>query len=300
MKAFITGGSGFVGSHMTRFLVGRGIEVTIMARNARLGPHLGEKVSVVAADATKPGKWQDQVAQHDVLINLAGVSIFHRWNEDYKRRLRDSRMLTTSNLVDAIPFDASGKITLLNASGAGYYGLTKDEELDETCPPGSDFLGQLAKDWEKQAIRAKKKGVRVVRARFGIVFGRDGGALSQMILPFRCFVGGPTGNGQQWISWIHVQDLCRAALFAIENKNITGPLNFTAPVPVRNADLARTIGKIMKRPWFIPAPSFMIKLALGEFGEYLLKGQRVVPKALLDAGFTFKFNTIQEALQDLL
>ncbi len=300
MKVFIAGGSGFVGSHMTRFLVDNGIDVTIMARNPNRGPRLPERVSVVAADATKPGEWQDTVGQHDLIINLAGVSVFHRWDEDYKGLLKDSRVLTTRNVVDAIPSDAAGRITLLNASGAGYYGLTKDEELDETWPPGSDFLAQLAQGWEEEAIKAERKGARVVRARIGIVLGHDGGALSQMVLPFRFFAGGPVGDGQQWISWIHIEDICRAALFVIENKYISGPLNFTAPVPVRNADLAKAIGRILKRPSFIPAPSFMIKLMLGEFGEYVLKGQRVVPRALLHAGFTFKFSTIEEALHDLL
>jgi uncharacterized protein len=121
-----------------------------------------------------------------------------------------------------------------------------------------------------------------------------------MVLPFRFFAGGPVGDGHQWISWIHIQDICRAALFAMENKDISGPLNFTAPTPVRNADLADTIGRMLKRPSFVPAPSFMIKAVLGEFGEYVLKGQRVVPKALLNAGFTFKFGTIEDALKDLL
>jgi uncharacterized protein len=300
MKVFITGGTGFVGSHMTRVLVDKGVDVTIMARNPNRGPRLPERVSVVAADATKPGEWQNRVGQHDVIVNLAGVSVFHRWNEDYKRLLKDSRVLTTRNVVDAIPSDARGRITLLNASGAGYYGLTRDEELDETCRPGSDFLGQLAQGWEEEAIKAEKKGVRVIRARIGIVLGHDGGALSQMVLPFRFFAGGPVGDGNQWISWIHIQDICRAALFTLENKDIHGPLNFTAPVPVRNAELAKAIGRILKRPSFLSAPSFMIKLVLGEFGEYVLKGQRVVPKALLDAGFTFRFGTIEAALEDLL
>ena len=289
MKVFITGGSGFVGSHITRFLLDRNVDVTIMARNPNRGPSLPEKVRVIADDATKPGKWQDAVFQYDAIINLAGVSVFHRWNEDYKRLLKDSRVLTTRNLVDAIPSDAAGRITLLNASGAGYYGLTQDEELDETCPPGSDFLAQLAHAWEEEAIKAERKGTRVVRARIGIVLGHDGGALSQMVLPFRFFAGGPVGKGQQWISWIHIQDICSAALFALENTGISGPLNFTAPTPIRNTDLAKSIGRAIKRPSLIPAPEFMIKLVLGEFSQYVLKGQRVVPKALLSAGFTFKF-----------
>lgn len=300
MKVFIVGGSGFIGSHMSSLFLGKGWEVTIMARNPKGGHSLPEKVNVVAADATKPGQWQDKASQHDVIINLAGVSVFHRWNEDYKRLLRDSRVLTTRNVVDAIPSDAAKTVTLINGSGAGYYGLSQDQIIDETCPPGTDFLGRLAYEWEEEAIKAERKDARVVRFRTGIVLGHDGGALSQMVLPFRFFAGGPVGDGQQWISWIHIEDICNAALFVIENENVRGPLNLTAPVPIRNADMAKAIGRIMKRPSFIPAPSFMIKLMLGEFGQYILKGQRVVPKALLDSGFTFKFSTIDEALRNLL
>ncbi|MFH1117913.1 MAG: TIGR01777 family oxidoreductase [Pseudomonadota bacterium] len=300
MRALIVGGSGFVGTHLTRFLVEKGIDVAIMARKPERGPGVPEKVGLIAADATKPGKWQDEVGRHDVIINLAGVSTFRRWDENYKRLLKESRVLTTANVVDAIPSDAGDRITLLNASGAGVYGWTGDEKLDETGLQGSDFLARLARAWEEEAIKAERKGARVVRARLGIVLGNDGGALSQMVRPFRFFAGGPIGNGRQWISWIHVQDLCRAALFVMENTNMRGPVNFTSPEPVRNADLAKAIGKIMNRPSFMPAPAFMIRLVLGEFGEYALKGQRAVPKALLDAGFRFAFGTIEEALLDLL
>jgi uncharacterized protein len=160
--------------------------------------------------------------------------------------------------------------------------------------------GRLARDWESEAIKAEKKGVRVVRARIGIVLGNDGGALTQMALPFRFFLGGPVGNGNQWISWIHVHDICKAALFVIENNGLSGPMNFTAPEPVRNRDLAKAIGKVLRRPSIIPAPAFMIKLALGEFAAYVLQGQRVIPKRLLSNGFKFEFPTVEQALKDLL
>ena len=300
MKTLIVGGSGFVGSHLTPFLVEKGFDVTIMARRPEGGPWLPSGVKTLAADATKPGTWQDEVSNYDVLINLAGVSVFKRWNQAYKKLLRDTRILTTRNLVDAIPEDLGRKITLINTSGAGYYGFAGDEELSENAPAGSDFLARLARDWEAEALRAKKKGVRVVMTRFGIILGGGGGALAQMILPFRFFAGGPLGHGRQWVSWMHVRDLCRAELFLIEHETIQGPVNFTAPVPVRNVELSKAIGKTLNRPAFMPAPSFMIKLALGEFGSVILEGQRAIPKVLLDNGFTFEFPTIEKALKDLL
>lgn len=300
MKIFITGGSGFVGSNLTKFLVDRGFQVTILARNPDKGPQLSHSVRKIAADSMKPGSWQNEIPGHDILINLAGVTVFHRWDDKYKKLLWDSRILTTRNLVEAIPGDKAHQITLISASGAGYYGLTDDQESYETAPPGSDYLARLAKAWEDEAVRAESKGTRVARIRIGIVLGHDGGALHQMTLPFRFFVGGQIGDGKQWISWIHINDVCRAIHFLIEKTQIFGPVNFTAPSPVRNSQLSKTISRILKRPAFVPAPSFVIKAALGEFSAYVLNGQKVIPKALLENGFHFNFPTVDKALEDLL
>lgn len=300
MKVFITGGSGFLGTNLTKFLVDRGFEVTIMARNPEKGPRLPLNVRKIAADSMKPGSWQDEVASHDVLINLAGVSVFHRWDESYKKLLRDSRILTTRNLVDAVPSGADKKVTLISASGAGYYGFGQDEKFDESASPGSDYLARLAYDWENEALKADTKGTRVARIRIGIILGRDGGALHQMTLPFRFFVGGQIGDGKQWISWIHIDDICRAILFVIENETISGPVNLTAPSPARNSELSKAISQILRRPAFVPAPAFMMKVALGEFSSYVLNGQRVIPKVLLEKGFKFDHPTIRSALEDLL
>ncbi len=289
-----------MGSHLTEFLVEKGHEVTIMARNPKRHPGISEKVRILAADATKPGEWQEEVPNHDVLINLAGATIFKRWDAAYKKLLRDSRVLTTRNLVEAIPRGLGSKIALMSASGVGIYGFTGDEELSEKAPLGSDFLSGFAQEWEAEAMKAEERGTRVVITRFGVVLGKGGGALAQMTLPFRFFVGGPLGNGRQWFSWIHIRDLCRAALFVIENEQIRGPVNFAAPEPVRNADLSRAIGKAMKRPSFMPAPAFMIKLVLGEFGSVILEGQRAVPTLLRENGFTFDFPRMEDALRDLL
>ena len=217
------------------------------------------------------------------------VSIFKRWDESYKKLLRDSRILTTRNLVEAIPESSAEHITLISTSAVGYYGMTQDVVHSENSRPGTDFLALLARDWEAEALQAQTKGTRVVITRFGVVLGKDAGALPQMALPFRFFVGGPVGHGRQWVSWIHIEDLCQAMLFVMETPSIRGPVNFTAPEPVRNGEMSKAIGKALHRPSFMPAPGFMIKLVLGEFGSVILEGQRVVPSVLLQSGFTFRY-----------
>jgi uncharacterized protein len=300
MKTFMTGGYGFVGSALTRFLLQAGHEVTLLVRGERQVSRVAAGASWIVGDPTKQGKWQESVAGQDVLINLAGATIFRRWNRAYKQLLRDSRILTTRNLVEAIPRETGPNVTLLSTSAVGYYGPTGDEELGEDSPPGSDFLATLARDWEAEALKAEEKGVRVVITRFGVVLGKGGGALEQMILPFRFFVGGPLGSGKQWFSWIHLEDLCRAISFVIATSDIRGPLNFAAPGPVTNRDLARSIGRALGRPSFMPAPGFMIRLMLGEFGSVLLAGQRVVPRVLLSRGFDFDYPDVESALRNLL
>lgn len=298
MKVFVTGANGFVGTHLCRFLMEEGHAVTALVRSEHALQALPDKVAPVNGDPTRPGKWQDSIAGHDAVVNLAGASVFKRWTADYKDLLRKSRILTTRNVVDAIP--AGAGTTLFSTSAVGYYGFTGDEELDELAPAGDDFLARLAVDWESEALKARAKGIRVVLPRFGVVLGRDGGALSQMALPFRFFVGGPIGNGKQWCSWIHLLDLCRAYTFLFNHPEIEGPVNFTAPAPVRNKTLAAALGKVLGRPSFMPAPGFMISLVLGEFGSVILKGQRVVPRVLESHGFSFRFPQIEEALGDLL
>jgi len=300
MKIFITGANGFVGTNLGRFLLDEGHEITGLVRSEAKGRGLPKGISYVVGEGTEPGKWQESVSGHDVLINLAGVPIFRRWTSAHKRLLRDTRIITTRNLVDAIPAKTGSAVTLLSTSGVDYYRVAGDEERSEASPPGNDFIATLARDWESEAMKAAEKGVRVVITRFGVVLGKNGGALPQMILPFRWFVGGPLGSGGQWFSWIHIEDLCRAANFVITNKEISGPVNFTAPGPVRNRDLSSAIGKVLQRPSIMPAPAFMIRLFMGEFGSVILRGQRVVPRVLESQGFKFKFPDVESALTDLL
>ncbi|MGC8657726.1 MAG: TIGR01777 family oxidoreductase [Desulfomonilaceae bacterium] len=296
MKVFITGANGFVGSALSGFFSECGHEVFALVRNPSKAVGLPTSVKIVLGDPSKPGKWQEDLHKYDLFINLAGASIFHRWNDDYKKLIRNSRINTTKNLVQAIPSNT----TLLSTSAVGYYGMKGDEELDESSKSGNDFLAKVTADWEAEAMEAIKKDVRVVITRFGVVLGPNGGALGEMLRPFKFFVGGPIGNGRQWLSWVHVKDLCRAAMFVTAHPEIQGPVNFCAPNPIRNRDLARHIGDILGRPSFLPAPGFIINLILGEFGSVILKGQKVLPKKLLSHGFSFNFPDIKSALIDLL
>ncbi len=298
MKIFITGGLGFVGSALTPFLLDRGHHVTAVGRAAHQDRFTHDNYRYLSADTTRPGDWQAALDEVDAVVNLAGKSIFKRWSKTYKQQIYDSRLLTTRNIVSALPVEKS--IVLCSASGAGYYGSRADDILDEDQPPGDDFLARLSIDWEAAALSAADKGIRAVTMRFGVIFAGSGGALSKMIPAFKAFVGGPMGNGRQWFPWIHLDDLMAALLFIFDHPQIAGPLNFCAPNPVTNRELAATLGKILHRPAKMPAPAFMMRLVLGEFSEVLLGSQRTVPRKLLDHGFEFQYPEIGQALEAIV
>ncbi len=299
MKIFMTGGTGFVGTHLAERFTKEGHDVTILTP-ALTGMELKiPRITYLVGNPTIQGNWQDAVSNHSVIINLAGASIFSRWTTAQKKILRSSRMDTTRHLVEALPQDAR-HITFFSTSAVGYYGFHDDEELTESSPSGDDFLAQLARDWEVEALRAQAKGARVVTTRFGIVLGKQGGALGQMLPLFKYFLGGPLGSGRQWFSWVHMKDLASAFIFLLQHQEISGPINVCSPHPVRNKELGHAIGNILHRPSFLPAPGFMIKLILGEFGSVLLKGQRVIPRRLLDSGFHFQHPEIGDAIQNIL
>ncbi len=299
MKIFITGGTGFVGGHLAFRLLQEGNEVTILTRSGK-GPEKGATgIAYVQGDPTQSGPWQEALGDQDVIINLAGASIFSRWTEEKKKAIRESRIHTTRHIVDAIPYPAPRKMTLCSTSAVGYYGFRGDEEIVENSPSGNDFLSRLAVEWEGEALKAQEKGIRVVIMRFGIVLGEKGGALGQMIPLFKKYVGGPIGSGKQWFSWIHIQDLAEAVVFLTKHPEISGPVNMCSPNPVRNRDLAKSLGKALHRPSFLAAPAFMVKWVLGEFGSVILQGQRVIPRKLLDHGFIFQNPDIDKALQGL-
>jgi len=299
VKVFMTGGTGFVGAYLSRELVKLGHEVTILSRREQPSAVQRPGIRLVIGDPAQEGDWMGAAPEHDWIINLAGASIFGRWNAAYKQEIVESRIRSTRNLVIALA-GGNRRQLFCSTSAVGYYGPRGDEVLTEDSPPDSDFLARLGVDWEAEALKARELGLRVVITRFGIVLGKGGGALGQMAPMFRRFLGGPLGSGQQWFSWIHQGDLARAFSFISEHPEIHGPVNLTAPNPVRNRDLARALGRVLHRPAWLPAPEFMIRLAMGELAESLLTGQRVIPKRLLDAGFKFNFPTIEAALKDLL
>lgn len=300
MKIFITGGTGFVGSALTEAFMRRGHQVTVLDRTIKQA-HLFPRVSFIETDSTVRGPWQAAAAEHEVFINLAGVSIFNRWSEKIKQDILNTRILTTRNLVEAISRRQGQKTRLFSTSAVGYYGFHEEEALSEEAPAGTDFLASVATAWEAEAHRASSVGARVVICRFGIVLGRRGGALKQMIPLFKRYLGSPLGGGRQWFSWIHERDLVNIFLFLMETDSTEGPVNCVAPQPVRNAEMTKILGAALGVPILMPAvPGFMMKLILGEFGDILLKGQKVLPKRLLEMKFSFQFSTMREALNDLL
>jgi len=300
LKILITGGTGFVGTQLTSRLIQDGYKVTILTRSLKGAKGSSPGISYLEGDPTKKGPWQEAIKNHDAIINLAGASIFSKWTDEHKKAIRESRVSTTQNIVEGIPSAPSKKITLFSTSAVGYYGFCGDEKLVEDSPPGNDFLARIAVEWEGEALKAKEKGARVVITRFGIVLGEKGGALSRMIPLFKKYIGGPIGSGRQWFSWVHIRDLAEAFVFLIKHPEISGPVNVCSPNPVRNKGLARALGKALHRPAFFPAPGFMVKFVLGEFGSIILEGQRVIPRRLFENGFVFQYPDIDKALQSIV
>jgi hypothetical protein len=298
MKILITGGSGFVGSNLADFLISKGHQVTAIGRSEPQHRFDRENYHFVAADTTGKGPWQRELADADAVVNLAGATIFKRWTGKHKKKIYDSRVLTTRNVVEALP--SGTKLTLCSASGAGYYGSRGDDILKENERPGHDFLAGVSMDWEKAALRASAKGARVAVLRFGVVLGKNGGAMSKLIPAFKLFVGGPLGDGHQWFPWLHLDDLMAAMVFVLEHPEVSGPLNFCAPNPVRNRELAQTLGEVLSRPSFMPAPAFMIRLAMGEFGDVFLGSQRTIPDKLVNHGFSFQYPDIRGAIKAIV
>jgi uncharacterized protein len=302
MKVFITGGTGFVGRYLVRELTQRGHEVWVLTRKSRDDGRLPEGATLITGDPTQPGPWQEQAARCNAFVNLAGASIFTYWTESAKQVIRDSRLLTTRHLVDAIRMGADRPAVLVSTSAVGYYGARDDDQLlEESTPAGNDFLACLARDWEREALLAAEGDVRVVLCRFGIVLGKEGGALAKMLPAFHKWLGSPLGSGRQWFPWIHQEDLAHIVLFALEHGSLEGPVNCVAPYPVRNREFTETLARTLNRSIILPAvPAFVLKVVLGEFGDVLLKGQRVHPTRLLSEGFEFRYPALQDALGDLL
>jgi uncharacterized protein (TIGR01777 family) len=309
-RVFVTGGTGFVGSALVEALSGRGDRVVVLSRDAaRARARLPPGVDVVAGDpGSDSGSWQGHLAGADAVVHLAGASIAgKRWDARYKQILRDSRVESTRHVVEgmaALPEDQRPRV-LVCASGADYYpgfdgdGVGDDDDVTESAPSGESFLARMCVAWEAEAQAAAAAGARVVCMRTAVVLG-ERGALPRMLLPFKLFAGGPLGSGRQWFSWIHIEDAIRGYLFAIDEPALAGPVNLSAPDPVRFKTFTSALGRVLHRPSWLPVPGFAVKAAAGELGEYLLHGRRVVPAALQAHGFVSRYPTLDNALRDLL
>jgi uncharacterized protein (TIGR01777 family) len=301
MKIFLTGGTGFIGRNLTRLFVQKGHSIIILTRHPEKRDLFQQDVSFVEGNPTKAGPWQNWLNECDAVFNLAGASIFQRWTKANKQRILETRILTTRNIVDALGQRKGGQAHLLNASAIGYYGHHQDELLDENSGPGKDFLATVTEQWEAEALKAEVFDVRVVLCRFGIVLGQKGGALNMLLPIYKFGLGSRLGSGEQWFSWIHEQDLAYILLHVLMHEDYKGPVNCTAPHPVRNRDMTKILGAILKRPTVLPPiPSFVLKVIMGEFGENLLKGQRVIPAKLEAQHYRFQFPEIQRAFENLL
>jgi uncharacterized protein (TIGR01777 family) len=297
MHVFVTGATGLIGVPLCRALVDAGHAVTALSRDASPG-RLPREVRAVTGKTSDAGAWQEALAACDACVSLAGEPVAAgRWTDGRKRRIRDSRVDGTTRIAEVVA--SRGPAVWVSGSAVGFYGARGDEPVDEAAPPGADFLAGVCQAWEAAAKPAEARA-RVVFLRTGLVLAKDGGALQQMLLPFRFFVGGPVGKGDFWQPWIHLADEVALILWALGDARVRGALNATAPEPARNRDLAKAIGRALHRPSALPLPTAVLKLALGEMAEVVTTGQRAVPKKALDLGFRFRFAGLAAALADVL
>lgn len=299
MRIFIAGGTGFIGQALIGKLAMEGHSVTALARNPDKLGNISSNIRPVMGSPLIAGPWQQEVAGHKIIINLTGSNIFTRWTQAAKKMILHSRVASTKNIVQAIPAQSASPLTLINASASGYYGFCRDEDKLETDVPGSDFLAEVCQAWENEARQAQGKA-RVVLMRTGIVLGKNGGALASMLPAFRLGIGGKLGSGRQWFPWIHLADLIDAIIFLMDHKEIQGPVNLSAPNPVRNEDFTRYLGQTLRRPTFMSVPGFAIRLVLGELSSVALEGCKMKPGVLLENGFTFRFPEVLPAIEDIV
>jgi len=298
MNIAITGATGFIGSPLTRALLEAGHAVHALGR--KRPANLPESVKFFEWRSTQEEPARESLAGVDAVIHLAGESVAQRWTPEAKKRIRGSRADGTRHLVNALSTESRRPQVLICASATGYYGSRGDQVLIEQSSPGDDFLAQVVLEWEKAATLAEALGIRVVRMRFGMVLGKDGGALRKMLPPFRFGVGGRLGSGRQWLSWIHIDYLTSLILFALTNTGVYGAVNATAPQPVTNADFTRELARALHRPAIFPVPELALKLLFGEMASMLLASQRVIPEAAKNAGFQFQYPKLGPALQRLV
>lgn len=305
-RIVITGATGLIGTRLFTALRERGYELVIFSRNPiRARAYLPGAAEYVEWSPTEGGPWATAIDGAHAVIHLAGAPISQglfgvRWTPEYKQEILNSRVIGTRGIVNAIAAANRRPAVLVNASAIGYYGYRDDTPLDESSPPGRDFVAEVCVAWEREAVRAEEFGVRTAMIRTGIVLDPERGALAQLLLPFRLRTGGPVMPGTQYYSWIHPNDEIGILLLALEDERVRGLVNATAPNPETNRAFCETLGQVLGSPSWLPVPEFALRIALGEMADLVTKGQRVLPKRVLDWGYTFQFPALKPALQDLL
>jgi uncharacterized protein (TIGR01777 family) len=301
MKIVVAGGTGFIGKNLTARLLQQGHTVTVLTRSLKRTTSLPGNLRTEQWDTKSLGSWTAIIDGSDAVINLTGELIAgKRWTKRRKEHILMSRIDSTRALVSSIEQARRKPSVLINVSAVGFYGSVPEGDVTEASPRGKDFLAEVCSQWEAEAFEAKKSGVRVVTPRLGVVLARDGGALTKLIMPFRFFAGGYVGTGRPWFPWVHIKDVTGAFLFLLNNPQVAGPVNIVGPQPLAMKEFTKILGQVMRRPAWTAAPSFVLRLALGEMSGMLLTGQRAVPSRLLEAGFAFEYSTARSALTDII
>lgn len=295
MKILITGGSGFIGSHLIKYFKKEGHEVCVLD----LRPSNIDGVNFIELNLMEEEPTLEAFKNVDAVVHLAGVNIFKRWNKETKKLIMDSRIIGTRNLVNSLRRLNQKPKVLVSASAVGYYGDGGDTLLKEDMKPGNDFLASVCSNWEKEVKAVEKFGMRSVQIRTAPVLSSGGGMLKKMLLPYRLGLGGPLGKGNQWFPWIHISDLVKIYELALQNKDMSGPYNAVAPKNTRQKEFSLALAKTLKKPHFIRIPKFLLKIVLGEVSDIALFSQRIDSKKISDAGFNFSFPDINFALRDL-
>jgi uncharacterized protein len=300
MKVAVTGATGTIGHALVAELLERGDEVTVLSRDAtRAQSSLGEQVQALEwrHPESEPAPTEALRGRHGV-VHLLGEPIAQRWSDEARRKIRDSRVLGTRNLVAALRELDDRPRVLISQSGAGWYGHRGEERLDEHARAGEDFLAQLSVAWEAAAEHAEELGVRVVRTRTGVVLSRSGGALERMLPFFKLGIGGPVAGGRQYVPWIHLDDVVGILLACLDDESVSGPVNMTAPEPATNRDFSKALGRVLHRPAFAPVPGLAVRLLYGEMSAVVTTGQRAVPSRLEGIGYRFQWPNLEDALRD--
>lgn len=299
MKVVMTGATGFVGQVIVKQLLAAGDEVIVLTRNvAKAAISLGSSCRYYQWDDSNNLPPLEALEGADGVINLMGESISKRWDENQKKKIYDSRINGTRRLVEAIEKLQNKPKVFVSTSAIGIYGNRGPEDINEASSVADDFLAKVCKDWENEANKARNHGCRVVIIRTGVVLGRHGGALEKMLPVFKLGLGGRVGSGNQFMSWIHIEDLASMYVEALKNNSVKGVLNGTAPYPATNAQFSKVMGKVLKRPAILPAPSFAVQLALGEMSQIVLEGQKVLPLKFKEINFRFRYPTLEMALKE--